>query len=419
MNTETRTSRLARGKATSARLLSLCGIATTVTLACYLAAGLVFRLFRDDFRWLVEWTPQFYAVLAVSCMAAIAVCRKWGNTGLFYSVELGLVLLMGYPLSENIVVELMLVIALVAQGGLLFDRPWHLVMPVATVGLVAASQRAGSAWAVRFNAPPPGMIACLALIPGTVLLLVVLLRRSVELFRSERSYSTRMDEAVNSLMDANIAFQQYAQAVEEESTLTERRRISREIHDSVGYTLVNLMMMMENAADMIQENGELLELLRTARQQAGEGLQETRRAVRSFRQDKPVEIVGLHAIRRLVSAFEEATRVHVLIRYSNMPMTLGTDVDKAIYRTIQEGLTNAFRHGRATEIHVDLWMDEDGVRVVVEDNGHGADAVHEGVGLTGMKERLGKLGGSLAFGNLANGFQVRAYLPTLHEGENG
>lgn len=393
-------------------LPSVNAIAAVVALLGYAAAMVAFFLQRDGLVIDPSWVPQFTIVLVVGVVMAMVVSSNRRLVAPAYLLELGLVLLAGYPLGENIVIEMMLGIALVSQSALIFARPWHLVTSIGSLALLIVAQSGGSAWGVEYAAPAPAMLVLFALSPSTALGLSLVIRRVTDMYRTERIYAERLDEAVENLMDANIAFQQYAQSIGEESTQSERRRISREIHDSVGYTLVNLTMMMEAAMDLVEPgNDALLALLRGAREQAGDGLQDTRRAVRSLRSIPDEHAVGLQALQRLVRAFSAATGVEVRMGYANMPMTLGQELDRAIYRIVQEGLTNAFRHGRATMIQIDLSVQDGSAHVVIADNGTGSDAVHEGVGFVGMRERVERLGGTLSFGNLAGGFQVQAHLP--------
>ena len=76
---------------------------------------------------------------------------------------------------------------------------------------------------------------------------------------------------------------------------------------------------------------------------------------------------------------------------------LSDDAALTLYRIIQEALTNAVRHGRAASVHIGLMGREGGVSLSVEDDGQGfdADAGTEGLGLTLMRERAARLGGTL------------------------
>ena len=79
-------------------------------------------------------------------------------------------------------------------------------------------------------------------------------------------------------------------------------------------------------------------------------------------------------------------------------------------------MLNAFSHGKASSIRVSFRASEEGLSVSVKDNGEGAKAVQEGIGIAGMRERIEKLGGRLEYGSSEHGFDIRMRLP-LGSGE--
>ncbi|GHD43297.1 hypothetical protein D9V29_00090 [Mycetocola manganoxydans] len=88
----------------------------------------------------------------------------------------------------------------------------------------------------------------------------------------------------------------------------------------------------------------------------------------------------------------------------------------ALYRIVQESLTNVLRHAQATRAHVELAQDDAGIRLAISDNGAGAAAARSdaGNGILGMTERAELLGGTLTAGNRRDGgFQVTVLLPEV------
>jgi signal transduction histidine kinase len=214
-------------------------------------------------------------------------------------------------------------------------------------------------------------------------------------------------------------FQHYAIKAEENSMIQERKRISREIHDTVGYTLTNIIMMMQAAMDIDIEDYERVRgILLQTRTQAQAGLKETRRALRELRSMDEQTRIGLKALYYLTSTFQRATGVEVLLESGNTPWSLGDEIDQVIYRLVQEGMTNSFRHGRASKIAVNLWQDKEGVLLSIQDNGKGCGSITEGIGISGMKERISALGGRMDIGNTAQGFKVSAFIPTHWDDTN-
>jgi signal transduction histidine kinase len=87
-------------------------------------------------------------------------------------------------------------------------------------------------------------------------------------------------------------------------------------------------------------------------------------------------------------------------------------VATAVYRVVQEALTNTVRHSGASRVEVRLRYDDAEVDVEVVDNGSaGAGPVTDGHGIAGMRERVAALGGALTAGPSAAGFTVRATIP--------
>jgi signal transduction histidine kinase len=97
------------------------------------------------------------------------------------------------------------------------------------------------------------------------------------------------------------------------------------------------------------------------------------------------------------STFEETNNVHVDFSYQEGIPELPENYVKAIYRFVQEGLTNVAKHAKASAAWINLDYIDDDLNISVEDNGLGFDLkrVHEGIGLHGIRERFLMLGGSI------------------------
>ena len=222
----------------------------------------------------------------------------------------------------------------------------------------------------------------------------------------------RLDKAVSQLIDANMGFQKYAVTASETSVVHERKRISRDIHDTAVHIWVNIIMLAESAIDLIgRDNKKLSEVLQQIITQAKEVVRDTRRALRELRAIEESSPKGLKAIYQLVKVFEEATGVEVEVDFGNVPWELNEEIDHVVYRMIQEGLTNAFRHGKATLINVRLWIFQSELIVRIGDNGQGCPDTKKGIGLRGMEERIQKLHGRFESKNAVNGFEVTAWIP--------
>jgi len=223
---------------------------------------------------------------------------------------------------------------------------------------------------------------------------------------------SHLREGVQQVVQANVGFQELAAAVEESSMRRERLRITREIHDIVGYTLTNQTMVLQAAAVLLdRDHDKLRELLSSAEESARAGLQEVRQALRQLRIDAEGPVAFLNRLHQLCRTFDQATGVSVELSGAQTPENLPPALELVLYRMVQEGLTNAFLHGKATRVSVGLSLDEDDLTVHLADNGAGAEQITEGIGLTGMRERLSAWGGTLGYRGGSHGFTLWARLP--------
>lgn len=224
-----------------------------------------------------------------------------------------------------------------------------------------------------------------------------------------------MEATVTNLSHANKAFQSYADNLESESAAKERNRIIGELHDTIGYALTNVNVMMKAGIILIRDDpDQLADLLNKVREQSSSALNDVRRTLHQMKAIQQSEPKGLHAIYGLTNAFQGATGIRVEVNRGNMPWSLGQRLDSVVFRCVQEALTNAFRHGKATEVTVTFWRAADELRIAVRDNGVGAaidGETEEGMGLSGIRERLREYGGTLRTGNVGGGFELQARIP--------
>ncbi len=248
-------------------------------------------------------------------------------------------------------------------------------------------------------------------IGGIVSLLVYYREQLVE----KSAQIENLRATVLNLSDANKAFQRYAGNVESESAERERNRITRELHDLVGYALTNVIVMMNAGRILLKENSaELDVILEKVGNQTEQALNETRQTLHLLRSVRSYEPRGIKAISQLIQSFQGATGIKINLHVGNIPWSLGQRLDSALFRFIQEGLTNAFHHGKADRIQVQLWRTEREIRVSVRDNGRGVESdgtVIEGIGLAGMRERIAAFGGTVSTRNVVDGFELRAVIP--------
>jgi signal transduction histidine kinase len=203
------------------------------------------------------------------------------------------------------------------------------------------------------------------------------------------------------------------------AVLEERTRIARELHDVVAHHMSLIAVRAETApyrlSDLTEpvraEFGSLSDVAR-------EALTEMRRLLGVLRQDQPAGLAPQPQLSDL-SALVDATRQSGVSVELSVPSALGqvpSGVALCAYRIVQEALSNASRHAPGAAVTVSLDHDAGAVLLRVA-NGPGGPARNEhepGHGLTGMRERVALLGGSLSAGTAPDGgFVVSAVLPLI------
>jgi signal transduction histidine kinase len=218
---------------------------------------------------------------------------------------------------------------------------------------------------------------------------------------------------------ANRRLREYALLIENQATLQERNRIAREIHDSVGHSLTAQSIQLENVAMLLEEDTKgAAQHLQKARQLGKEALQNVRQSVATLR-NHPLKGKSLTAaLTKLVQEYEKTTGIpiHTQIKLTS---PLSTEVSTAIYRVVQEALTNISKHSHANQVLLILQENNKGIFASIEDNGQGFDPQQNttGFGLQGMRERIEVLGGHLYLtSQRGKGCKIQVEIPLAAHG---
>lgn len=202
----------------------------------------------------------------------------------------------------------------------------------------------------------------------------------------------------------------------------ERLRIARELHDSLTHSISIVKLQAGVAVHLARKRGTEVEPALLAIQEAsGEAMRELRATLEVLRTDVVEPGTGLDRIGELAERARSAG-IALAVTVSGDERPLPVDVDRAAYRIVQEALTNVARHADRARTTVRLAYGERTLTVRIDDQGPcvPGDAVTAGTGLTGMRERVTALGGTLdAAPGRAGGFSVRAELPLRTVGTTG
>jgi signal transduction histidine kinase len=176
----------------------------------------------------------------------------------------------------------------------------------------------------------------------------------------------------------------------------ERRRLARELHDETGQALTSILLGLKTLEETL-EGDDSRTATANLRELVVATLQDVRRLAVELR-PSVLDDFGLEAaLENLTSSFAEQTGITVDFGPALGERRLPSEVETALYRIVQESLTNVVKHARARRVSISLTRMEGSVKAVIEDDGQGFDSASPdgGHGLIGMRERLALLGGHL------------------------
>ena len=203
----------------------------------------------------------------------------------------------------------------------------------------------------------------------------------------------------------------------------ERNRIAREMHDIVAHNLSVMIALTDGAAlTLDRDPARAREAIRQASQTGRAALTEMRHTfalLRSGPEDADPQLNPEPNLADLETLLETARSTGLQVTYQTSGSTegLSTGLQLAVFRLVQEGVTNTIKHApRATRLQVSVRRGLEDLRVVVDDNGGtGTPAAGFGLGLIGMRERVALHDGRLFAGPTSGGWRVSAWLPLREE----
>ena len=203
----------------------------------------------------------------------------------------------------------------------------------------------------------------------------------------------------------------------------ERRRIARDLHDSVGQLLAALSMniarvtgeshkLSPDVAKLVTENASLVNQITNEI-----------RTTSHLLHPPLLDEVGLpSALRWFTDGFAQRSNIQTTLDIPQQFQRLSSEMEIAIFRMVQECLTNIHRHSGSSSCSIKIMRDADRLRIEVKDSGRGIPKSKQltlvssgGVGLRGMQERIRQLGGTLEINSSPNGTVIAATFPVLRD----
>jgi signal transduction histidine kinase len=215
----------------------------------------------------------------------------------------------------------------------------------------------------------------------------------------------QLEESNAELEEAHVQLQSYANEVEELTIVRERTRMAREIHDTLGHYLSILTIQLETICKLQERDPARAAIeVAEARRVASQSMQEVRNAIAALRPTSIATLSITQAILQLGSEFEHSKpETQLTLDLDTQLPSISPDLQVALYRAVQEALTNVRGHAYASKVLVRLRYENDLLELVVLDNGSGESTSelanqHGGFGLIGLQERIELLGGQVTYG---------------------
>jgi signal transduction histidine kinase len=227
--------------------------------------------------------------------------------------------------------------------------------------------------------------------------------RLAETFASRASVAVDLSERI-----ARDALQRVVEAQE-----SERRRLARELHDETGQALTSILLGLKGLEEKLSADDSRAAVA-DLRELVVSTLQDVRRLAVELRPTALDDFGLVAALERLTESFAEQSRIPVDFQSTLPAQRLPEEVETALYRIVQESLTNVVKHAQASRVSVLLTRKNGAVAAVVEDDGRGfdpAEVADGGFGLIGMRERVTALGGRLELESGESGTTIAAEVP--------
>ena len=244
-----------------------------------------------------------------------------------------------------------------------------------------------------------------------IVYIIILMREQMREKGKMVLLNVELQVANKRLEEMNEQLRDYAKVQKQLGETEERNRIAREIHDTLGHTMTGLSAAIEACIAMIDYSTEatkqqLIVISRVARQ----GIQDIRRSMNKLRPDTLEKHTLEEAIKKLIDDMMQMSDISISYQSTLESMKFKSDEEDTIFRIIQESITNAIRHGKASKISISIHKAGKWLVIRIQDNGKGCQEIHSGFGLTHMRERIQMLHGVVSFDG-SHGFKTLVLIP--------
>ena len=244
-----------------------------------------------------------------------------------------------------------------------------------------------------------------------ILCCIVIIVSKEEIIEKNQELNKRLEVANIDLQRTNEELERSLKDNARLAEIKERNRIAREIHDTLGHTLTGLAAGIDACIALAgDDKTPLRNQLDLLSKVSRNGIKDIRMSVSSLRPDAPERLNLKNAIEELVENTIKIANVNIAFNCDTSELKFDEDEEMAIYRIVQESLTNAIRHGNAKNIDVSIKKSYGSIGLLICDDGVGCENIEAGFGLRHIRERVTMLKGQVNFSS-DNGFRVEAMIP--------
>ena len=223
----------------------------------------------------------------------------------------------------------------------------------------------------------------------------------------------RIEEELRMAFQANRELNSYLALSEKIAEDRERKRIAREIHDTLGHALTGISAGIDAVKVLVDiDTNRAKEQLNNVSVVVRDGIRDVRGSLNKMRPGALENNTLKEALIKIIREYEAISNLEIHLRYEWDNIDLDIAKEDIVFRVIQESITNSVRHGHAKTIWIELLEEEEAYVMTIQDDGVGFDELHYGYGLKQMQERLMIIGGSVRFEN-RDGFYTHIKIPKI------
>lgn len=209
----------------------------------------------------------------------------------------------------------------------------------------------------------------------------------------------------------NKKMQKYVIVTEKFGEKNERKRLARELHDTIGHALAGMAVGVDACITMIDKNPQLAKAqLKIISKAIRKGMKDVRNSLNKMRPDFLQQYRLKEAIEKMKEEISNVTDLKINLNYQIDETGFDTKIEDILFRVIQESITNSIRHGLATVVDINIYKENNLLCLKIKDNGKGCKAINYGFGLKQMVERVSQIRGDINFYS-ENGFTTEIKIP--------